>query len=301
MVNPGGNPVTDVVFSPNGSRLVTTDSARFDLSSQNPAILWDTASNSATGGFPYVGFGNSLALSPDGTKLAIAGANLYVYNLNSHANLVYLPTVSPEAAAFGRDGSLLAVGGRWNATSTENVGLLNLATRKWTATMPGLTGTSYISAVAFAPDGSALAASDAPNGVLYAWNTSSRLLTMRVPLTSSTGPFAFSPDGRTLAISDGGPGEVRLWSMTRKTWTATLNGPQGKRVNGIAYSPDGKTLVVGDGNGTVDLWDTATGKLITAQRVNIKGVDSVAFSPDGKTLATGDGVGQLKLWTVPGH
>jgi WD40 repeat protein len=55
---------------------------------------------------------------------------------------------------------------------------------------------------------------------------------------------------------------------------------------GIAFSPDGKTLAEGcNGNGTVKLWDIASGKERTP-RGHTDFVQPVAFSHDGKTLAT---------------
>jgi len=69
-------------------------------------------------------------------------------------------------------------------------------------------------------------------------------------------------------------------------------------VRSVAISPDGKTLAsVGD-EGTVKLWDMASGgNLATLQGAGPFSITSVAFSPDGKTLA-GGGVPNVWLWNV---
>ncbi len=66
----------------------------------------------------------------------------------------------------------------------------------------------------------------------------------------------------------------------------------------VSYSPDGRTLASGSDDGTVKLWDVASG----AEKVTLKGhalsVWSVSFSPDGRTLASGSLDKTVKLWDV---
>jgi len=73
-------------------------------------------------------------------------------------------------------------------------------------------------------------------------------------------------------------------------------------VESVAFSPDGKTLATGTRNGTVQLWDAATGRLIGTPFIGGTGdVWSMAFSPDGNTLAIGGFDGMVRLWDVTIH
>lgn len=117
-------------------------------------------------------------------------------------------------------------------------------------------------------------------------------------------PEAFSPDGK-LALCDRWDvdgANLVLWELASGEVVRQFE----KRPGGaaaIAFRPDGKQAVSLDWDGTLRLWDVATGKQLLSLRLNQEELSAQALSSDGMLAFTASGkqVGrqngiQMRIW-----
>lgn len=80
-------------------------------------------------------------------------------------------------------------------------------------------------------------------------------------------------------------------------WTITEVGHT-QSVTSVVFSPDGMQLASGSDDGTIRLWDVATGQEVQRFEGHTDYVNSVAFSPDGTQVASGSDDETIRLWGV---
>ncbi len=264
---PKGTARRSIAFSPDEKTLIGSGD-------DGVVRLWNTQTGALERSFPVpdgVQWVPSIAISPDGTKLAVAHAR------------------PPDQGRL----------------SPGKVTLLDLKTGKvhW-----AWTGDKWVHSVAFAPDGKAVAAADGAVHLLNA-RTGEQIKGLRVEDRLAL-KVAFSPDGKSLAGGGGhwvnvGAGttqisEVFLWDVqTGKLLRRVTDLEPWLRC--VACSPDGKTLATGSmgpirqkgslswATSEIRLWDVRTGKLLRTIPGELADTSSVAFSPDGRSLLSCDG------------
>jgi WD40 repeat protein/tRNA A-37 threonylcarbamoyl transferase component Bud32 len=243
-------------------------------------------------------------VSPDGTVVAAAGDDNGV-KLWSLADGRLLATLWPgdrrpvlmENPTFSGDGSLLAAADDhvvtvWELHDRDDIRLKTQLNR---APQPNA------STLEFLPDGERLAVGyDNREIVLWNVNTAARETVLHCDAKFVV-DLAVSPDGRRLAATAfdelDQPCKFVLWNLA--DGQKRIFDQHRKTVGPVAFSPDGRLLAKGATDGTIQMWDVVSRRLIRTLEKHADAVRDLAFSPDGIHLASASHDRTVKYWEVP--
>jgi WD40 repeat protein len=155
-----------------------------------------------------------------------------------------------------------------------------------------------IGPIAFARNGN-LAATGGGRSAIRLWDVPAGQLLRNIAIPSSkegVTAIALTEDGETLVHAISESNRIFVWNLEAGEIRHTLNGHEGE-VEAIVISPDGKLFASSSEDGTIILWDLATGRKLKA----MEGKGAIVFSPDSETLI---GVGednQIQVWGIYGQ
>ena len=244
----------------------------------------------------HTGYINSVAFSPDGTKIVSGGNDCTVrvwdiktrlqigVPITGHASFVRSVAFSPDGKKIvsSSDDATIRI---WDAETGAQIGT-------------PLTGhTSSVESVAFSPDGTKIV-SGSMDKTIRIWDTETGRQ-IGEPLTghaSGVRSVAFSSNG-TKIVSGSWDKTMRIWdSETGFPTVPPLTG-HADGVQSVVFSPDGTKIASSSGDGTICIWDSETGfPTVPPLTGHADGVQSVVFSPDSTKIVSSGWDGTIRVW-----
>lgn len=173
--------------------------------------------------------------------------------------------------------------------------------------VPQIGHSSFITAVAFSPDGARLL-SGSDDKTIKLWDVASgsllRTFEGHPGLDAPGAPhsvfaLAFLPDGLTF-LSSGEDNTVKVRDLATGRLLRSFKA-RSETVHSVAFSRDGRLAAVGGSyNEPLELWDVATGRIIRTFEGHTGRVSVLALSSDNRHVVygSGEGDGTLKLRDV---
>ncbi len=292
-----------VAFSPDGTMLATGAGPTVRLRE----VVSGNQIGSLTG---HAGTVGPVAFNPDGSLLAAGDADprgertIGLWDIATGGRRAVLPGHQGGlvATVFSPDGALLA-----SRDGQGRVRLWNVASGTLRSSLPDCPGSGP---VAFSPDGVLLAVT--AGSCVQLWNVTAGREATRLPdppdHDAAVRALAFSPDGGLLATAD--RARIHLWDVASTERTGLIN-PDPPAASGVtdpaavrgavlsmAFSPDGAILASACDDGSVRLYEPATGRTSAQLTGHVGAVHTVTFSPDGRLLASAGADGSTRLWEV---
>ena len=112
--------------------------------------------------------------------------------------------------------------------------------------------------------------------------------------------LSFAPPGTRLCrtYSSRFPNRIIVTGGVQQHWSplVAVLGGHSQPIEVVSFSPDGTRLASGSGDGTVRIWDGATGVPIATLEGHSDTIRHLSFSPDGSRLASGSFDNTVRLW-----
>ena len=298
------------------------------------AVVRATATGAELARFAALAVGagaGSWQVSQDGRRVLISGATATVLELPAGLRIASLESENAELSADGRRVAqldFLDAGTRLRISDAATGSLL--AERMYPTGVPGPVD------VAVSPDGATVAVlfKNRPWAIWRADDLAPR--NEALPSTTKATEAEFDPAGRLVifgrldrkvTVHDPATGEVVAELSTRddaervrfsargdhlafQTSKDTVElyalATPGARVlventtrDAFAVAPDGARLATGHNDGTIQLWESATGRLLEVLRGHRLSIENLAFSADGGFLLAQSTDGTASIWELP--
>jgi WD40 repeat protein/serine/threonine protein kinase len=269
-----------------------------DLRGWEWRYLWQECRSDALGElFRYPNSAFSVAYSPDGKVLAVAG---HIDNFVEIWDVPGRKRIEPRLQS--KEGHLVAFAPRGNLLATDAGNQIRLWHTDTWSLVSQLTLTGRVQFLKFSRDGRRLACVSFPDKVTVwevdQWTVVREIRGVR-PSGTLKGVVDFSPDGKALVIGDY-THRLQVIDLANGNTDVSIPEAHPEGMTAVAWSPNGSIIASGSGSrgGPIRLWDAASGKSLGKLEGHTSWISELVFSEDGLLLYSASGDQTIRIWDV---
>lgn len=294
--------VVSIAFRPDGDCIEIADGI---------VHIWDPKTGNEVASSP-INAATSVAYSPDGKFLAVAGSDSVEVRDSAALGLVAVVRTGPESVPGSGQIVALSPGAKYLAMSfAETATVVDLRTKERVLTIPY---SIRLRSLAFSPDGTYLALGG-DDFFAHIWDIEAKREISRIKQEEAVWSITFTPDGRSLVTATANdttrivqsPEAIKFWQPGTGQLVRVIRGQHD--VTAIRFNSTGDLIAATDLYGVARVLEVASGcELVRigareksgSAGGSVRGIEAVSFDPASHFLATADD-GRVLLWNIAGR
>jgi len=298
-----GSNVNSAAFSPDGTRIVTTN---LDLTAL--VQVWDIRTGKVLQTLQGHASSVIIALfSPDGKKIVTASNDntARIWDAESGRELHTLAGAfepgNVRSAVFSPDGKKVFTGSVTPVRDAEGASgrIWDVESGRLLQTLEGRVNDGAV--IAFSPDGKKVVAGVGQVAQIWDVESGTVLRTLEEHTTGRVISASFSPDGTKVVTAANFPlqdgHDARIWDVESGAMLRVLEGHTGGIWSAL-FSPDGTKVVTASFDQTARIWDTESGAVLRVLDEHTGNVRFASFSPDGTKVITAGFDHTARIWIL---
>jgi WD40 repeat protein len=235
----------------------------------------------------------AIAWHPGGKIIAEVNNEVRIWDVESRQVVAsFTPHPYTCCISWSPDGTRIATAG-----SDDTVKVWDVQTLELVYVLEGQTDQIY--AVAWSPSSEMVAVtSHSSNETVRIWDAATGNLLYAIPTSISAYSLSWSQSSTLLAVAGISP-EIQIWDLINQQLQVTLHPPDGRAgiITALDWSPDNTRFAVARSS-LLQIWDVATGQLLSTLSGHSGSIDAVVWNQDGSKLASTATDGTLRMWDV---
>lgn len=253
---------------------------------QDAITLFDTETNIINGTIPLLSDSLASIITPDGTTIYAAHADIALVNVIDAATNVIIANIPTPVAGPGAFDIIVSPDGSRVYVSNLNSGYVTVIDTATNTVVTDVLTAPFLGALSITPDGKTVYVVSFALFNVTTIDTATNTVGVSIPIGPVPGMTAITPDGTKAYVASEGNNTITIIDVATNAVTGVIAFPAGSGTYGSFILPTGQTMYVANSfPATVSVVDLATNAIVdTIPLVPGSHPFWIVATPDSKTI-----------------